>query len=83
MIVDHKYDQALALLFEYDANSVHSELHRVFSAKNLYADLFDNTSKLPEWRREFEYWTDGKVLAIDKQIFDKDEELYAYIKDLD
>lgn len=62
-------EEFISTLFEHNPDSVHDEIHRLFSADNLYADLYKSAKDTPEHRGAFEHWTDGKVLIIDSRLF--------------
>jgi hypothetical protein len=69
-ITPDKYDEVLAIMFEYNDATVESQLKQMFNYEKLKFSVYNSSKDLPDSYLPYEYWIDGKALIIDKSLFD-------------
>lgn len=70
LLHNDKYDEALAIMFEYNETTVESQLKQMFNHDHLKFTVYNSSKDLPETLQPNEYWIDGKALVIDRSLFD-------------
>jgi len=70
LLHDDKYDEVLAIMFEYNEATVESQLKQMFNYEKLKFSVYNSTKDLPDSYLPYEYWIDGKALVIDRSLFD-------------
>ena len=70
LIHNDKYDEVLAIMFEYNEATVESKLKQMFNYERLKFSVYNSSKDLPENHQQYEYWIDGKALIINSSLFD-------------